>query len=105
MEHHDVVCSGIFSVEFRENRPPEWIKLAVNTLEEAKESYIVEGIAKASVRSSSSFIVGLHHFCCFGKSRRSSTAGTVRLAPCVEYGEIGARRVSPGVNKGYATTY
>ena len=48
IEYHDVVSSGIFADEFRDNGPQEWTKQALKTLEEATESYMVEVIAESS---------------------------------------------------------
>jgi len=46
IEHHDVVSSGIFADEFPDKSPREWTKLALITLEEATEAYMVEVTAK-----------------------------------------------------------
>jgi hypothetical protein len=46
IEHHDVVSSGIFEDEFPDKRPCEWMKQALNTLEEAMEAYMVEVTAE-----------------------------------------------------------
>ena len=42
IEHHDVVSSGIFTDEFPDKRPHEWMKHTLITLEEATEAYMVE---------------------------------------------------------------
>jgi len=42
IEHHNVVSSVIFADEFPDNRPREWTKQALITLEEATEAYMVE---------------------------------------------------------------
>jgi len=47
MEHHDVVSCGIFAYEFHDERPWQWTKQALITLEEAMEAYMVEVIAKS----------------------------------------------------------
>jgi len=46
-EHHEVVCSRIFTDEFPDMYPREWTKLSVITLEEAKEAYMWEVIAES----------------------------------------------------------
>ena len=42
MEHHDAASSGIFEDAFPDKHPREWTKLALITLEEATEAYMVE---------------------------------------------------------------
>jgi hypothetical protein len=49
IEHHDVVSSRIFADEFGDKGPREWMKLALKTIEEATESYMVAVIAEASL--------------------------------------------------------
>jgi len=45
IQHLDVHSSGIFTEDFRDQHPQDWTKMALNTLEEAKEAYMVEVIA------------------------------------------------------------
>jgi hypothetical protein len=42
IEHHDVVCSGVFANEFSDKPPQEWTRGALYTLEEATEEYMIE---------------------------------------------------------------
>jgi len=46
IEHHDVVSSGMFAVEFPDKHSREWTKQAVITLEDAMEADMVEVTAK-----------------------------------------------------------
>jgi hypothetical protein len=48
IENHGVVSSGILADDFPDQGPWEWTKQALNTLEEATETYMVEVIAAAS---------------------------------------------------------
>jgi len=48
IEHHDVISSRIFADELHDKDPGEWTKQALQTLEEATESYMVAVIAKSS---------------------------------------------------------
>jgi len=57
------------------------------------EAYMVEVIAEYHCQSTNSFFVGFQHVCCYGKARRSGTAGTFRHAPRIEYGQNGQRHV------------
>jgi len=45
IEHQDVVSSAIFADGFGDKHPQEWMKKALNTLEEATEAFVVEVIA------------------------------------------------------------
>jgi len=42
IEHHDVVSPGMFTDEFPDKHPQEWMKHVLITLEEAMDAYIVE---------------------------------------------------------------
>jgi len=46
-KHQNWICSGNFADEFRAKRPREETKLALVTLEEATEAYIVKVIAQS----------------------------------------------------------
>jgi len=48
IEHHDVVTSGSFTTELRDNGPWEWMKDGSKNLDEATESYMIVVIAETS---------------------------------------------------------
>ena len=50
IEHHDVVCSGIFADSFPDKLPLGWSKGAVTAIEEAAELYMIE-------------VITIHRFC------------------------------------------
>jgi len=49
IKHHKVVSSGIFADQFRHPHPHEWMKHALNTLEEPTEAYMVEVIPECHI--------------------------------------------------------
>jgi hypothetical protein len=42
IEHHDIVCSVVFAIEFSDKRPCEWSNIALFALEAAIEEYMIE---------------------------------------------------------------
>jgi len=52
IEHHNVLCCGIFAIQCGDKRPQEWMKEAPQTIAAATKSYLVEAIEKAHFRSS-----------------------------------------------------
>jgi hypothetical protein len=52
IEHHDVVSSGIVIDQSRDTRPREWIKQALQSVEEAMESYMFQVIPGSHCRIS-----------------------------------------------------
>jgi hypothetical protein len=104
IEHHDVVSSEVFANEFCDKCPQEWTKQALQTLEEAMKSHMVEIIPRCHFRSSNEFLGGFQYVSYYGKTRRSGTACTVRHASRLEYGQTGHRSVFMRRNRVYATT-
>jgi hypothetical protein len=41
IEHHDIANAGIVADHFQDPHPPEWMKQALMTYQEARQSYIV----------------------------------------------------------------
>jgi len=74
IEHYNDFRSGIFADEFGDERPQEWTKQALKTLEKATELYMVEVPADPHSRSRDQFLVGFQHVSYYGKTRRLGTA-------------------------------
>jgi hypothetical protein len=74
IDQRDIVSSGIFTDEFHDKHPWEWMKQALKTLEVATELHIVEVIPGSHFRSSNQFLGGFHHVSYYGKTRRLGTA-------------------------------
>jgi len=65
---------GFSQRNFVINVPREWMKLALKTIEEATDSYMVGVIAESHSRLNNYFLVGFQHVSYYGRTWRSGTA-------------------------------
>jgi hypothetical protein len=74
IEHPGNVSSGVLADEFREKHHQECTKQASKTIEEARESWMVEVRAQSTVGSSNDYPVRFQPVSYYGKTRILCTA-------------------------------